>query len=499
MANHSVSTPGLGIPEVEKAHSLGAGFDDPDEGLSDEEKKRIDDRLLFKLDMRLLPWLSLLFLAGFLDRTNVGNAKIEGLQEALHMTDGQFNASLSIFFVSYALFEPLTNIILKRLGPRVFIPSIMIIWGLIMVLMGFVQNFSGLMAARWFLGMAEAGLPPGISYYLSCWYRRSELGIRMAIYFSSAALAGSFGGLLAAAISKMDGVGDKPGWSWIFILEGLATVILGFLSFRMVVDFPDKANFLSEDDKRRVLRRLALDQQSSAVHQDWDNAFIWASLKDWKTYTSVFIFMGAGGSLYAFALFLPTIVEEMGFTASKAQLLTVAPNAVAFFTTVLVGYLGDRTNERGVLNMACSLIGMTGFCMLIAANNPASRYAGTFLGAMAIFPCVANTISWASNNVEGVYKRGVTLGIMIGWGNLNGIVSANVYRGTDAPNFYLGHGVVLGYLTVCLLFGSFLQTILLRVENRKRRNGSRDSWLHGLSPEQINLLGDQRPDFIYVT
>ncbi|KAJ5259619.1 hypothetical protein N7478_012600 [Penicillium angulare] len=129
-----------------------------------------------------------------------------------------------------------------------------------MILMGFVQNFSALMAVRWFLGMAEAGLPPGISYYLSCWYRRSELGIRMAIYFSSAALAGTFGGLLAAAVSMMDAVGDRPGWSWIFIsVEGLGTLILGILSFRMVVDFPDKANVLSEDDKRRVLRRLALD------------------------------------------------------------------------------------------------------------------------------------------------------------------------------------------------------------------------------------------------
>lgn len=180
-----------------------------------------------------------------------------------------------------------------------------------MTLMGFVKNFSGLMAARWFLGLAEAGLPPGISYYLSCWYKRSEFGIRMAIYFSSAALAGSFGGLLAAAIAKMDGVGGKPGWSWIFILEGLATIILGLISFWMVVDFPDKANFLSEDDKNRVLRRLALDQQSSATHQDWNISYLWASLKDWKTYTSLLIYMGAGGSLYAFALFLPTIVKEL--------------------------------------------------------------------------------------------------------------------------------------------------------------------------------------------
>jgi hypothetical protein len=88
---------------------------------------------------------------------------------------------------------------------------------------------------------------------------------------------------------------------------------------------------------------------------------------------------------------------------------------------------------------------------------------------------------------------------MIGWGNLNGIISSNVYRGQDAPNFYLGHGVVLGYLTICLFLGSVIQTVLLRIENRKRRNGERDMWTQGLNTEQIELLGDRRPDFIYTT
>ncbi|KAJ5693150.1 hypothetical protein N7462_002573 [Penicillium macrosclerotiorum] len=488
------------MAEIEKTpcfeHELPA---DPDAGLGETEKNRIDNRLVRKLDLRLIPWLSLLFLAGFLDRTNVGNAKIEGLQEALQMTNGQYNASLSIFFVSYALFEPLTNVVLKRLGPRIFIPGIILAWGIIMTLTGLVQNFSGLMTARWFLGLAEAGLPPGLSYYLSCWYKRSEFGIRMAIYFSSAALAGSFGGLLAAAISQMDGVGGKPGWAWIFILEGLATVLLGLISFWVVVVFPDRASFLSESDKNRVIRRLALDQQSSGMHQEWNIGFLWASFKDWKTYTSILIYMGAGGSLYAFALFLPSIVKDLGYTSTTAQLLAVPPNAVAFFVTIIVGYIGDRTQKRGILNIVLSIVGMAGFGMLIAANTPASRYAGTFLGAMAIFPSVANTITWTSNNVEGVYKRGITLGLMIGCGNLNGIVASNIYRGQDAPTYYPGHGVVLGWLFICLFLGSVLQTVLLRIENKKRHSGQRDMWIHGLNYQEIAVLGDKRPDFIYIT
>ena len=192
--------------------------------------------------------------------------------------------------------------------------------------MGLVHNFSGLMAVRWFLGLTEAGLFPGVGYFLSCWYKRSEFGVRMAIFFSAAALAGSFGGLLAAAIAKMNGVGGKAGWSWIFILEGLATIVIGFISFWLVYDFPDQAKFLSEADRIRVLRRLALDQQSSAEHEEFKMSYFWASVKDWKTFTGAIIYMGADGSLYAFSLFVPTIIKELvselSAGRSKAIVLT---------------------------------------------------------------------------------------------------------------------------------------------------------------------------------
>ena len=133
----------------------------------------------------------------------------------------------------------------------------------------------------------------------------------MAIFFSAAALAGSFGGLLATAIVQMDDVGGKAGWAWIFILEGLATVLIGVASFWMVYDFPDEATFLSEDDRKRVLRRLAEDQQASAEHEEFKMTYFWSSLKDWKTYAGMVIYMGADGSLYAFSLFVPTIINQL--------------------------------------------------------------------------------------------------------------------------------------------------------------------------------------------
>ncbi|OCK80432.1 retrograde regulation protein 2 [Lepidopterella palustris CBS 459.81] len=470
---------------------------DPDAGLTEEERAVQDRRLLWKLDLKLIPWLCFLYLISFLDRTNIGNAKIDGLQKNLHMTDGQYNAALSLFFVSYSLAEPLTNVLLKRLRPSVFLPAIMVLWGIVMTTMGLVHDFSGLAAARFFLGLAEAGLFPGVNYYLSCWYKRSEFGIRAAIFFSAAAVAGSFGGLLAAAIAKMNGIGGKHGWCWIFILEGLATILVGIASYWMVHDFPDDAKFLSPADRARVIRRLRADKQSSAEHEEFKMSFFWASVKDWKTYAFAIIYMGCDGALYAFSLFLPTIINELGYTSTKANLLSVPPYAAAAILTVLIGYIADRTKQRGLCNIVVSFLGIVGFAMLLGSSKPGVNYAGTFLGALGIYPCIANTISWASNNVEGVYKRGVTLGFVIGWGNLNGVVSSNIYRGKDKPRFKPGHGTVMAYMILFLLGGSTVTRWLLARENKRRTKGERDGWVEGKSEVEVEMLGDRRPDFLY--
>ncbi|KJZ77938.1 hypothetical protein HIM_02575 [Hirsutella minnesotensis 3608] len=474
---------------------------DPDAGLSDDEKAAIERKLLWKLDLQLIPWLSLLYLVCFLDRTNIGNAKIAHLERDLGIDPKgqQYAATLTIFFVSYAIFEALCNFLLKRWRPSIFIPIIIILWGACMLGMGFVHNFSGLMAARWFLGVCEAGLFPGINYYLSCWYKRDEFGVRAAIFFSAAAVAGSFGGLLAAAIQKMDGLRGIPGWSWIFIIEGVLTIIIGLVSFFMVHDFPDEARFLSKDDRARVLLRLKRDGQHSAEHEDFKIDYLWAAVKDWKTYAGMLIYMGPLMPLYAFSIFLPSIIQSMSFTDKtqiiRNQLLSVPPYAVAAVMTVVVGFLSDRTKKRGVYNMGCAIVGIVGFIMLIASTTPGVQYFGTFLGACGIYPSISLTIAWIANNVEGVYKRGIVLGFVIGWGNLNGIVSSNIYR--TPPRYFSGHGAVIAYLFVCMFCGSLLMYVLLARENKKRLSGQRDHWIEGKTVDEINALGDKRPDFIY--
>lgn len=451
---------------------------------------------MWKVDLWLIPWLSLLYLLSFLDRTNIGNARLENLEGDLNMVSGDYNMALTIFFISYAIAEPLTNALLKRLTPRIFFTAIIVAWGIIMSLMGLIKNQPGLLAARWFLGLAEAGLFPGVNYYLGCWYKSSEIGIRASLFLSAAALAGSFGGLLAAAIAKMDGVAGMPGWSWIFMLEGIATVVVGAVCWWMVFDWPDTATFLSRDDRIRVQRRLILDRQGYTA-EDFDKRYIYAAVKDWKTYGYMVIFMGCTAPLYAFSLFLPTILRGMGYQGTRGQLMSVPPYAVAALFTVAIGYVADRTRRRGLCNIITASLGTTGFLMLLSSSNPKVQYAGTFLGAAGIYPAIPNTLAWVNNNTEGSLKRAFVIGMVVGWGNLNGIVSSNIYLDRQRPRYWSGHAVVLGYEVVFLLGGSIFMSYALRRMNANRRAGKMDAKWATLTDQQKRVEGDLRPDFTY--
>jgi MFS family permease len=204
--------------------------------------------------------------------------------------------------------------------------------------MGLTQNFSGFLAVRFFLGVAESGLFPGTVFYFSMWYKRSEQHIRVALFFSAASLAGAFGGILAFGIAKMRNVGGYKGWRWIFIIEGLLTVVISIAAYFLVHNYPKTATFLTEDEKALVIKRLEND--SDAIR---DEPFTWAgvinSLKDPKVFLYGLGFHTMSLPLYTLSLFLvssssnliqtiliylqPTIIKSLGYTNAQAQLMTI--------------------------------------------------------------------------------------------------------------------------------------------------------------------------------
>ncbi|KEF61622.1 uncharacterized protein A1O9_03190 [Exophiala aquamarina CBS 119918] len=427
--------------------------------------KKATAKLIRKIDWVLLPFLALLYLLSFLDRTNIGNARLAGLEKSLGMSGLDYNVALAIFFPFYVAVEPISNLMLKKTRPSLWIPSIMVAWGVCTTLMGLVHNYGGLLAARAALGIAEGGLFPGVTYYITLWYRRHECGLRMAIFFSAATAAGAFGGLLARGIVEMDGVGGRPGWAWIFILEGLITFGVAILAFWVMHDYPSTAKFLTPEERTEVTRRLEHDRSSLA--DEFDLKYFWHAVKDWKIWVHMFITIGIYTPLYSYSLFLPTIVKTLGYTNNTAQLMTVPPYIVACFCCITGGWAADRLKTRGIFMIGFSLVAIIGLVMLISTQNPHVKYAGCFFFAMGIYPNVPQGVAWNGNNIGGSVKRGVGIAMHVGFGNLGGAISGFIYLSKDSPKFTPGHAILIGLITMSTCLQIFM-TIYLRRENARR-------------------------------
>lgn len=307
--------------------------------------------LLRKLDYHILPWITMLFLLSFLDRANIGNARLAGLEIDLGLHGLQFNHALAIFYPFYILVEVPSNLMLKRTRPSLWFAFLMTSWGTIMTLMSLVKSYHGLLVARAFLGLAEGGLAPGIAFYITRWYRREEMGIRMAIYFSAVTAAGAFGGLLARGITEMRGIGGLSGWAWIFILEGLTTVIFAGAAYVFIPDHPSTARFLSLEEKAEVTQRLEAD--SMGLSDEFNMRYFWDAVKDKKTYGYMVVLFGSTTSTYSLSMFLPTIIKNMGYTAEASQLLSAPPYVAACILALTVGVVADRLKTRGIFIVVC--------------------------------------------------------------------------------------------------------------------------------------------------
>ncbi|KAK8862043.1 high-affinity nicotinic acid transporter [Apiospora arundinis] len=425
-------------------------------------------RLIRKIDWTLIPFLALLYLLSFLDRTNIGNARLAGLEKSLGMNPLglDYNIALSVFFPWYVAAEIPSNLAMKRFRPSVWIPSIMVAWAICCTLMGLVHNYAGLLACRMALGVAEGGLFPGITYYITLWYRRHECGLRMAIFFSAATAAGAFGGLLARGIVELDGRANLGGWAWIFIIEGIITMIVAIAAFFIMNDYPDTAKFLTATEKQEVMRRLEEDRSSLA--DEFHLKYFWDAMKDWKIWVHMFITIGIYTPLYSFSLFLPTIISSLGFTNDKtAQLMTVPPYIAACICCIGGGYLADRHGQRGVYMIFFNCVAIFGFILQIASSNNALKYAGTFFAAMGIYPNVPQGVAWNGNNIGGSTKRGVGIAMHVGFGNLGGVIAGFLYRAKDKPMYYPGHGTLIATETMSLVLCVFM-TLYLRRENARR-------------------------------
>jgi sugar phosphate permease len=423
-------------------------------------------KLLKKMDWHLLPFLALLYLLSFLDRTNIGNARLAGLEEDLKMTrEWDYGTAVAVFFPFYVIAEVPSNIAMKRFRPSIWIPSIMVVWGIMTICLGLVNSYGGLLAVRCALGLAEGGLFPGITYYITMWYKRHECGLRMAIFFSAATAAGAFGGLLARGLMEMDGLAGKDGWAWIFIIEGLATFIIACFAYWAMYDYPDSAKFLTTEEKQVVVNRLEEDR--SVLSDEFKTPFIWDALKDWKIWVHMIITIGIYTPLYSISVFLPTIVSGIGYSNEKAQLMTVPPYVVACLLTIGGGFAADKHRQRGIYMIFFCLVAIIGFAILASVENHGAKYFACFMVTSGIYPNVPQGVAWNGNNIGGSLKRGVGIAMHVGFGNLGGAIAAFLFKRSEKPNYHSAHYTLAATTSMSLLL-SVGMTLYLRRENARR-------------------------------
>ncbi|KAH9062460.1 MFS general substrate transporter [Lactarius vividus] len=418
-------------------------------------------RIWRKLDFHILPPVVLLYLLSFLDRTNIG--KIAGMGTDLHLTGFRYNIAAAVFFIPYCVVEVPANILLRVFRPSKWLPSLMLAWGTVTTLTCLVKSYRGLVILRAFLGLAEGGVFPGVTYYVSLWYPRQMLAKRVSFFTSAASIAGAFSGILTYGIEHLDGKGGLRGWQWIFLIEGLLTIVVALCAYFFVHDYPETARFLTEDEKQLIMQTLVDDSKGQATH--FSAVFIWQALADWKTYVQSLNFMCIAITVYVIALFTPTIVYGLGFSAANAQLLSAPPFVCGSVLSVVVGIYSDRVNLRGPFLVAGAIVSLVAYIIAYTTSAPGPGYVAAVIAASGSIPLVPISLVWAGGNSGGNMKRAVVLAIVIGLGNLGGICSSFIYY--QPPRFHKGHGTVMGCLGTSIVCSCVLMWTYKRLNKEK--------------------------------
>ncbi|KAH7381411.1 major facilitator superfamily domain-containing protein [Phaeosphaeria sp. MPI-PUGE-AT-0046c] len=409
--------------------------------------------LVRKIDLFLLPAIWLMYLLSYMDRTNIGNAKIAGMATDLHLTSNQYSICLVVFFVTYVFFEPPSNMLLVRFKPSVYLPTIMAIWGALTCVMAKVDSFEHLVVLRILVGVFEAGFAPGILLIISSWYKKEEQSKRFGVYMSAAILSGAFGGLLAGAITGgMEGTGGLRGWRWLFIIEGAATIVWAVCSYFILLDFPANSKRLTERERAIAIARLrtgGVQTYRTGEERMGKLKSFKVALFDWRTIGFILGYMVIVGSS-TLSYFYPTLVNGLGYTSTvQAQYMTVPIYAVAFVCTAVTTYFADSiSNHRGIVISSWLCFSLITSILVCVIYDFKARYALLVLMAAGLWASNAVALSFASATFGSMEPevRAIALALVNAMGNLAQIYGAYLFPADDKPKYLMGFGVISGML-----------------------------------------------------
>jgi MFS family permease len=403
-----------------------------------------------------------------------------------------------VTYVPYICAELPSNLVIKRVGPRLMLPGMCFCWGIVATLQSQVQSYSGLLACRAVLGLCEGGLFPGIVLYLSGFYKPHELQVRVGLFFSAAALSGAFSGLLAAAIQQMESIAGLHGWQWIFLLEGLFTVLFATLAFYILPNTPHQVRHFTPEQADWCVSRL----RSASIPESHKISLkaVCSTFKDIHIWMMCTILFCNGVSLFGLAYFTPSIVASLEYSQTHTQLLTVPPFACAFVVTMISAFIADRYKRRGLTAICTTCLALVGFSIFLTTHSKGAKYTALCFLITGTYSAAPSLISWIPNNVATHSRRATAVAMGFIATNVGGIVSTWIYPKSSAPSYKLAARFNLSLVCISLALMALL-VALLRYKNQKKAAGHRDGLLQGLSDmsaeEQHEILGDHHPSFKY--
>lgn len=423
---------------------------------SDDEKRSLEEdalnyftpaeqkKIIHRLDRRLVTVVGVMYCVSLMDRSNLSNAAIAGMNTELELTVGmRYSIVTLVFFITYIIFQPPATVLTRKIGPRYFLAGLCIGWGAVMIGMGFTNNWGALAACRVILGLFEAGFFPGCVYLLSTWYVRYDMGKRYSVFYLLGVVASAFSGILAFGLMQMNGLAGLGGWRWIFIIEGVITVCVGIMGYIMLVPFPD-ANpekswgFLNKREVDFVVARVNADRSDVAVEPFNLVKFLKPGL-DLKVWGFAVCFCCLTTVSYALAYFLPQILKDgMGFTTGEAQCLVAPPYAFAGIIMFSTAWVADKYRIRGPIIASLAVLTIIGLAMMGWAPGVASQYAGVFFTCAGANSNIPHMMSWQANNIRGQWKRAFCSATLVAFGGIGGIAGSLVFRQQDAPGYKPG-------------------------------------------------------------
>ncbi|WRT63104.1 uncharacterized protein IL334_000007 [Kwoniella shivajii] len=456
-------------------------------------------KLTRKIDWRVIPQLIFIYMLSYIDRGNVGNARLFGAQTDTGLSNTEWNIGLSLLFITFGFGGLPSNILVKKFGPKKVLPVLLMGVGAVLIGSGCSHNRAQWFTLRILLGLFEAGMYPGCTYTLTTWYTPAQIHSRTTVYYLGGVLSGALSGLLAYGIGQLDGKHGWRGWRYIYVIEGGITLFVGILALFTLQETPQKTKkWLNDREKRFLALRSKFLYGGGRMGSKDDFALADVSIHVWII---SFAFICNTIALYGFSLALPTIVKNMGFTAANAQALSAPPYVFAAFCVVGSGLFSDRYRLRAATVIFPSIIGFIGvlICVLTVTHKHlvALSYVGTCIAAGGLYCLTPALTVWAGLNTAGQTKRAAAISIVFLFAAIGGIPGSYIYLAKEAPGYPTGFGVSLG----CMGFGNIIVPALYwlycgRVNNKREQmtNGEINS---KYTQEELEQLGDLSPLYRY--